>query len=179
MITLVKFIRNKLETAPPNNRVITKTLGKTGVLSWEHIENQEQIPKPDEFWYVRIVKEVGANTPKGVFLLAPIEKVKDPDRTDGDSGIIHMIPGTYVEKKNGNTILLYPKILYYPEKLAPHWICSLQMKRRLMEKSRDGDTFAVNSVVVVFDSAEEWVKEDLVKKDTGPKLSEIKEESST
>lgn len=176
MITLVKFIRNKLETAPPNNRVITKTLGKTGVLSWEHIESQNQIPNPDEFWYVRIVKEVGASTSKGVFLLAPIEKVRDPDRAGGESGIIHMIPGTYVEKRNGNTILLYPKILYYPEKLAPHWICSLQMKRRLMEKNRDGDVFSINSVIVVFDGAEEWVKEDLVKKDRDSKPVEMKEE---
>jgi len=159
MITLVKFIRNKLEDAPPNNQIITKTLGKTGVLSWEHIKSPEQIPEAEEFWYVYIVKEVGAGTSRGVFLLEPLRKVELPHETSKEQGIIHMIPGTYTIEQVGNVILLHPKILDYPDDLGPNWICSLSMKKKLMDKHRQGGDYQVNSIVVVFDRTSEWPQE--------------------
>ena len=161
MITLVKFIRNKLEDAPPNNKIITKTLGKTGVLSWEHIKAPEQIPEAEEFWYVYIVKEVGAGTPRGVFLLEPLRKVELPHETSKEKGIIHMIPGTYTIEQVGNVLLLHPKILNYPDDLGPNWICSLSMKKKLMDRHRKDGHYQVNSIVVVFDKATDWLKEEL------------------
>jgi len=159
MITLVKFIRNKIEDVPPNNQIITKTLGKTGVLSWEHIKNPEQIPQADEFWYVYIVKEVGAGTPRGVFLLEPLRKLESLQTTGKDQGIIHMIPGTYTIELVDNVLLLHPKILNYPDDLGPNWICSLSMKKKLMEKHRQGTDYRVNSIVVVFDRTSDWPRE--------------------
>lgn len=164
MITLVKFIRNKLEDAPPNNQTITKTLGKTGVLSWEHIKSPEQIPKAEEFWYVYIVKEVGAGTPRGVFLLEPLRQVELPHETSKENGIIHMIPGTYTIERVDNVILLHPKILDYPDELGPNWICSLSMKKKLMQKHREDDNYGVNSIVVVFDKTSDWPREELPEK---------------
>jgi len=158
LITLVKFMKNRQEDAPPNNKVISKTLGKTGVLSWEHIEDQSQAPQPEEFWYVEIVAEKGAGGPRGVFVLRPIEKVPSKN-ANGDPDIIHMIPGTYTTERCGNTILLHPKILEYPEKLGPNWICSLTMRRKLMYKYREGDHHTINSIIVVFDGVSDWPKE--------------------
>jgi hypothetical protein len=176
MITLVKFITNKLEDAPPNNKVITKTLGKTGVLSWEHIENPHQVPKAEEFWYVEIVKEKGAGTPRGVFLLKPIQQIHST-KDDGSPDIVHMIPGTYTSKLEGNTILLHPKILHYPDQLGPNWICSLTMKRRLMSKYRRGDDYQVNSIIVVFDHTTTWPKEALASKKSLPVPEERRDDS--
>lgn len=176
MITLVKFINNKLENAPPNNKVITKTLGKTGVLAWEHIDGPHHIPKAEEFWYVEIVKEKGAGTPKGVFLLKPIQRIQ-AGKENGNPDIVHMIPGTYTSELDGNTILLHPKILHYPEQLGPNWICSLTMKRRLMSKYRQGSSYKVNSIIVVFDGATNWPKEDLPTKNNLPKAEEMGNDS--
>jgi len=161
MITLVKFIKNKQEDAPPNNKVISKTLGKTGVLSWEHIEGDQPIPQAEEFWYVDIVKEKGAGTPKGVFMLKPIEKISNTNGNPSDPSIVHMIPGTYKTERVNNTILLHPKILNDDGKLGPNWICSLTMRRKLMNKYKSGESYQVNSIIVVFDGKMSWVKEDL------------------
>ncbi len=162
MITLVKFIRNPREDSSPNNMFITRTLGKTGVLSWDHIDDASSTPRAEEFWYVRIVKEVGAGTARGVFLLEPIGRV-----TSGGTGgnkLSHIIPGTYKTKTVGNTMLLHPKILHYPESLGPHWICSLTMKKKLMSELHNGE-YVINSVIVVFDGEHDWPKEGYPVKD--------------
>jgi len=176
MITLVKFINNKLENAPPNNKVITKTLGKTGVLAWEHIEGPNEIPKAEEFWYVEIIKEKGAGSPRGVFLLKPLKRI-EATKDDGSPDIVHMIPGTYTSDLDGNTILLHPKIVHYPEQLGPKWICSLTMKRRLMSKYRQGNSYKVNSIIVVFDGSTNWPKEDLATKKDLPETEERSNDS--
>lgn len=172
MITLVKFIKNKQDDAPPNNKVISRTLGKTGVLSWEHITSDELIPQAEEFWYVEVLKEIGAGTPKGVFILRPIQKVSQKTKGDGPD-ITHMIPGTYTSEVRGNTILLYPKILNYPDSLGPNWICSLVLRRKLMNKYREGNTYKVNSIIVVFDGATTWDREEIVKKSSVPERRDV------
>jgi hypothetical protein len=160
MITLVKFMKNRQEDAPPNNKVISKTLGKTGVLSWEHINGQDEVPQAEEFWYVEIVKEKGSGTSRGVFMLRPIQKVPEKAK-DGEPDIIHMIPGTYTTERQENTILLHPKILNYPEGLGPNWICSLTMRRKIMSKYKENGQYTVNSIIVVFDGATDWPREEL------------------
>jgi len=157
MITLVKFIRNPRQDASPNNQFITRTLGKTGVLSWDHIEDASGIPGAEEFWYVRIVKEVGSGTPRGVFLLEPIAKVNVEE--SGKNQLSHVIPGTYKTETIGNTMLLHPKILHYPDSLGPHWICSLTMKKKLMKERREDGGYKINSVIIVFDGDKNWPKE--------------------
>ena len=75
MITLVKFHLNKSATAARNNYIITKTLGKTGVLDWDRVRKHKRLPKDEEFWFVEIVKERGAGTKNGLFVLDPVKKV--------------------------------------------------------------------------------------------------------
>jgi len=78
-----------------------------------------------------------------------------------------MIPGTYTIELVDNVILLHPKILNYPDDLGPNWICSLSMKKKLMDKHRHGSDYRVNSIIVVFDRTNEWPRED-----TAPKSRE-------
>jgi hypothetical protein len=174
MITLVKFIKNKQEDAPPNNRVISKTLGKTGVLSWEHIDGNAVTPQAEEFWYVEIMKEKGAGTSKGVFMLRPVRKVAD--NKTGEPDIVHMIPGTYRTERLGNTILLHPKILNGGnDGYGPNWICSLTMRRKIMNKYKVGNDYQINSIIVVFDQNSEWCREDL----SGNSLQELQTSERT
>ena len=154
---MVKFITNKKIPHSNENPIISKTIGKTGVVSWEHVQQHNRIPKAEEFWYVEVVQEKGAGTPQGPFVLNPLEKV--PINQDGAPDIIHMIPGTYKIEQVANTLLLHPDELWYPERLGPNWICGLNIKKNLMSKYRQGDHFLINSIIVVFDRTNTWEHE--------------------
>lgn len=162
MITMVKFIVNKKEVEGGNNPVITKTLGKTGVVHWGTATKAKLLPKEEEFWFVKILREKGAGTPKGLFVLEPLEKVKLSQRFIGDPDIIHMIPGTYTSDLVGNTLLLHPNVTWYPERLGPNWICGLSIKKSLMQKYHQDGKYLVNSLIVVFDRTNDWPREELL-----------------
>jgi hypothetical protein len=161
MITLVKFIVNKRETEGGNNPVITKTLGKTGVVHWSTATRKKLMPKEEEFWFVNIMKEKGAGTPHGLFVLEPLERVRLSQRTVGEPDIIHMIPGTYDLERVDNVLLLHPHTNWYPERLGPNWICGLSIRKSLFQRYRTDDTYNVNSIVVVFDRTSNWPREAL------------------
>jgi len=160
MITLVKFHLNKAENAARNNHIITKTLGKAGVIDWERVRKHKRLPKDEEFWFVEIVKERGAGTKSGLFVLDPIEKV-DSVLRDGEErpDIIRMIPGTYTTKKVDNTVLLYPQFTWFPERLGPNWVCGLTIRRAIKKEYYENDSYLVNSIIVVMDGTEDWPKE--------------------
>lgn len=160
MITLVKFIRNPLEAASANS-IITKTLGKTGVIDRSYPPDAKQ-PKEEEFWYVELARERGAGSARGLFVLRPIQKIGvAPNSTNNDPDIVHLIPGGFDSVKQGNVILVYPKKLYQ-DKLGPNWICSIEMKKNLMAKHREGNDYKVNSVIIVYDGSSDWEKEELM-----------------
>lgn len=162
MITLVKFIRNPIESASANNAIITKTLGKTGVVGREYSGTGVPQPKEGEFWYVEVVKERGPGSSRGLFVLKPIQKVGSvPNSAEQDPDIVHLIPGGFDSVRKDNVILVYPKKLF-ANRLGPNWICSIEMKKNLMEKHKEGDSYKVNGVVIVFDGADDWEKEGLV-----------------
>lgn len=167
MITLVKFITNKREVEGGNNPVITKTLGKTGVVHWSTATQKKLIPKEEEFWFVRILKEKGAGTPHGLFVLEPLERVRMSHKFIGDPDIVHMIPGTYDIEQLGNTLLLHPHTTWYPERLGPNWVCNLSAKKSLYQKYYIDGRYQVNSLIVVFDRAHDWPKEELRMDDSG------------
>lgn len=157
MITLVKFHENKRPDAAKTNKVITKTLGKTGVLDWEKVEEHGRVPKDEEFWFVEVVLEKGAGTPRGLFVLNPLEQIGTLD--SGKPDIVRMIPGTYKTEKVGNTVLLHPSQLY-EGRLGPNWICSLSVRKTIMEKYKLSGKYTVNSVIVVFDGTNDWNREE-------------------
>lgn len=108
--TVVKFILNTNYDTRNQNRIITKTLGKFGVVDTDY---QGPCPNHDEFWLCKIVKEIKAGTPKGCIVLTPIMKL---DR----NCIKSLIPNTglsteyvengicYVTPSNPNNYYLIP-----------------------------------------------------------------------
>lgn len=140
---------------------MTKTLGKVGVLDWERVKKHKRLPKDEEFWFVEIVKERGAGTPQGLFILDPIEKVENIKVGDEEKPeIIRMIPGTYQTKRKGNTVLLYPQFTWYPKKLGPNWICGLTIRKVIKQQYQEEEgEYPINTVIVVMDGTEDWPKE--------------------
>ncbi len=160
MITLVKFHLNKATNAARNNYIVTKTMGKTGVLDWERVRKHKRLPKDEEFWFVEIVKERGAGTQSGLFVLDPIEKVSTIVKDGAERpDIIRMIPGTYTSKKKGNTLLLYPQFTWHPKKLGPNWVCGLTIRKAIKQEYYEDGNYSVNSIIVVMDGTDDWPKE--------------------
>ena len=169
MITLVKFFTNKREPEGGNNPVITRTLGKTGVVHWSLATQKKLLPKAEEFWFVRILKEKGARTPHGLFVLEPLERVRMSHKFIGEPDIVHMIPGTYDIAQVDNTLLLHPHTTWYPERYGPAWVCNLSVKKSLYQKYCKDGAYQVNSLIVVFDRATDWPKEEIRMDGSGPK----------
>lgn len=81
LYSVVKLIDN---TSPvSSNRLVTMTLGKYGFISSDY---SGPSPKHDEFWLVRIDREIKANSLKGCFVLTPVRQV---DRQD----LFSLMPG--------------------------------------------------------------------------------------
>lgn len=72
IFTVVKFIVNSNFDEKNQNRILTKTLGKFGVVDTDY---NGPCPNHDEFWLVKIVKEIKVNSPKGCIVLTPIMKL--------------------------------------------------------------------------------------------------------
>jgi hypothetical protein len=150
MLTLVKFIDNY--TPESRNKIITRTLGKLGVVDGGTLSRLAEKPKPREFWYCDIIKETGAGSAKGVFVLSPLRKIKVATIDGFETvDVVHLVPGMFDAVKEQNVMLIYPKTA------GPNWIMSNVLRQHLM--GRDKTTYAINSVVVVFDKAKDWPKE--------------------
>jgi len=113
-LTLVKFHANT-ERPFSKNRLITKTLGKHGVVSSDY---KGQAPNEEEFWLCGFQKEVTKSTPcSGLFILKPLHYV--------DRSWISYIPFGYynIEQENG--------ILYViPKDKDMYWMMSMADRRR-------------------------------------------------
>lgn len=152
MLTLVKYIQN---TNPrSNNAIITRTLGKIGALHRESMAQMQRKPKPDEWWYSEVVRETGAGTERGLWVLKPVKQVQRIER-DGfrDPDINYLVSNLYTPRRVGNVLLLYPK------HKGPNWICSNSMRGHLIRHPRTAGSYRINSIVVVFDDAEDWPRQ--------------------
>jgi hypothetical protein len=149
MLTLVKFIDNYDKAS--TNRIVSKTLGKLGVVDGGTLARMTDKPRQKEFWYCELLKETGAGTPKGVFVLSPVRKIASAV-IDGFNtiDIVHLVPGMFDTVKSDNVILVYPKTK------GPNWILSNVLRQHLMR--RDKEAYDINAVVVVFDDAKTWNK---------------------
>lgn len=152
MLILAKFIHN--DNPRSTNVLITRTLGKFGVLHRESIEQMQQKPRANEWWYCEIVKETGAGTDRGCWVLKPIKRVEMVEKHGfRDNDITYLFPNMYTAQRQGNVLLLYPK------RMGPNWICPSSMRQHLMRQHRNASTYKVNTVMVVFDQDTDWTKE--------------------
>lgn len=136
--------------------LITRTLGKIGVLDRAFVMAMRgRRPQANEWWYCEAVRETGAGTERGLWVLKPLQWVERTERQGFlENDIAYLFPGAYDIHRAGNTLLVYPK------RVGPNWIISNPMRRHLMRKYRQAEAgYEVNSVVVVFDHAVEWPKE--------------------
>lgn len=150
MITLVKFIRNRLSHT--DNYLITRTLGKVGVVKKELFGVMDPRPRHDEFWFAEILSEVRPNESKGCWILRPIRPIGTVTRKGGFSepDIVRLIPGTFDVERRGNTLYIYPHAANSEK--GPNWILDVEVRRQLLHRFRAADgSFEVNSVIVVFD----------------------------
>lgn len=161
MITLVKFFQNPQVQDSTHNKLITKTLGKIGVLHGLATQQSGLQPQHEEFWFVKILKEKGAGTPQGVFILEPLEKVKLSQRFVGDPDIVHMIPGTYQVEQQKNVLLLHPAVSWFPDRLGPNWVVGQSIKQELMRFHNQDGVYRLSSIIVVFDRTHDWIQEPL------------------
>jgi len=152
MLVLAKFIQN--DNPRSTNLLITRTLGKFGVLHRESVAKMPQKPRANEWWYCAVVKETGAGTERGCWVLAPQEKIGTVER-DGfrEPNFTYLLPNMYTTALKDNVLLLYPK------HKGPNWVCSNGMRKHLMHRHRSAGAYQVNTVAVVFDEAADWPKE--------------------
>lgn len=150
MRTLVKFYENYTETS--TNRLVTRTLGKMGVVDRDFLATAKVKPAQGDWWYCDVVQEICAGLDRGVFILKPVEKLpvieQDGYRT---VDLLHLVPGLYTSQRQQNVMLLHPR---RPDR---HWIASSDLRHHIVARHilPDG-RYGINSVVVVFDGAEDW-----------------------
>lgn len=119
-ICIVKFHEN--QDTRNRNKIITRTLGKFGVVStaWYKDKRPDQHPQAGEFWKVKIIKEVGVGTEQGCFVLIPLEKtdVQDLDK---------LLPGFYRESFYHNVLIITPNKALN----GSNWILPLAIRKNI------------------------------------------------
>lgn len=105
LFTIVKFIDNPVPSSP--NRLVTKTIGKYGFVSSDY---EGPAPKHDEFWLVRIDREIKANSLQGCFVLTPVKPIDRQDISILVSGVGHY---SEYEEEGIRYILPVDKDKYY------------------------------------------------------------------
>ncbi len=152
MKVLCKFIENDKHDS--SNLLITKTFGKYGVLHREAVAAMQEKPWYNEWWYCDVVRETGAGTERGLWILKPLSKLGTIIR-DGfrDNDVAHLYAGCFTSKRVGNTLLLHPN------QEGPNWICPNALRQHLMRRYRRNGEYGINTVMVVFDQAETWSRE--------------------
>lgn len=110
-IVIVKFFSSNVKSYNP---LITRTLKKIGVLDKKYLN----IPKEDEFWKVKILKEICEGQNKGCFILEPLNLV-DPKT------IIKLVPGMYNQYEKDKVLFVIPKVPNH------NYILPLDIKKKL------------------------------------------------
>jgi len=149
MLTIAKYLFNRVESR--QNKLITRTLGKVGVIDpviYAHLETR---PNHDEFWFSEVLSELGKGTNKGVFILRPIKKVPTTFNNGlAEPAIVRLIPGTFSVEQREGTVYLYPATAN--GLLGPNWILDMDVRQYLSKKFTDHTgRCAFNSVIVVLD----------------------------
>lgn len=129
MEVIVKFFPNET-TKEGEAPLISRTLGKVAIVARAYMERarvnpkHHQMPGPQEFWRVLIIKELQKGQRAGCFLVQPMERV------DEDS-LLHLAPGMYVMEKRGGVLVVTPN----PEYQGRNCIMPLEFKHMYAAQS--------------------------------------------
>jgi len=128
LVTIVKFYfnNNRKMKSKFYNRLLTRTLGKVGVIDRKFDTDKVQ---SGEFWKVRIVGETCPGRNTGCFLLEPIEKVL-PD----NMGIV--LPGMYSEQRHKGLLIVHPNSNDH------NWMMGLKHRKAIQDIS-DREVYAI------------------------------------
>lgn len=119
--TVVKFHENTDEYSP--NRVLTRTLGKFGVVSSTYGGVK---PKPDEFWLVKVIDNKNPDQTKGCLILEPLKKL------DFTKDVGKLVWGMYSVEDVGPAIAL---IVPNPEFGKSYWQLPLDERKKFKNKA--------------------------------------------
>lgn len=126
-IVIAKFHEN--QDRANRNEIITRTFGKFGVIStaWYNDKRPDQVPKAQEFWRVKILKEVNAGQRSGCFVLEPLKKL-----AGGAADLDKLLPGFYRESFSNGILIVTPKSYLKSEGDKPkNWILPLAIKKEV------------------------------------------------
>ena len=133
--TVVKFFTNvqqqsagTIEGKPKiHNHLITRTLGKLGVIDSKWEPGEGGIPKDGEFWLVEIMRETSPARAQGVFVLSPIRPIET-------SEVQRLAPGMYDEENEQGTVIVTPNL-----REDFYWMLPLSLRKAMTN---------VNAVIV-------------------------------
>ena len=126
--TVVKFYVNPRNNT--NNKVITRTLLKIGIVDskWMEDKPEEEQPKDGELWRVKIIREVEPGKSHGCFLLHPLKKVEE---------LNPLLYGMYDEEEVEGVLLIHPH--NFTEEI-PHqeinWMLPIKTKHEIKENNK-------------------------------------------
>jgi len=109
--TVVKFFNNVQHPSGGtiggkpkiHNHLITRTLGKLGVIDSKWDPEGGPTPEDGEFWLVEILKETSPAKAQGVFILSPIRPVETNE-------VQRLAPGMYDEEDKEGTVIITPRL---------------------------------------------------------------------
>ena len=113
-IVIVKLFANTLAHERTLNELITRTLGKIGVIDRHY--RKGTIPVAGEFWKCEITKDADPGRSSGCFILEPLESI-------APESLFKLLPGMYSERVESGTLIVTP---YDPDN---NTILPLELKR--------------------------------------------------
>jgi hypothetical protein len=123
---IVKFHENK--DTDNRNQIITRSLGKFGVIAtaWYENKRDDEVPHAGEFWKVRILKEIGVGQRNGCFVLTPMNQVHVED-------LEKLIPGMYEESFYNGIVIVTPSsgVLRAKGKTGGNFILPLAIRKKI------------------------------------------------
>lgn len=133
--TVVKFFSNVQSPSSGTingkpkiyNHLITRTLGKLGVIDSKWNPGDEDIPKDGQFWLVEIVRETSPAKAQGVFVLLPVRQIET-------SEVQRLAPGMYDEESEQGTVIITPNL-----REDFYWMLPLSLRKAMTN---------VNAVIV-------------------------------
>lgn len=122
VLALAKFHHN--QDLDSSNKMITRTLGKFGIISKTYTGEQ---PKEDEFWIVKIVNNIRPEEHQGCFIVEPLKKIEYVTQVG------KLVNGMYEEVPCENNTIVYVKPLEKFENYV--WQLTLEDRKRYNGKS--------------------------------------------
>jgi len=127
--TLIKFIPRLIHDDTQRKRrpastfpfpVCSRTLGKVALIETKWVPpSGAEIPKPDEFWRVLLIKDTRPGRPTGTWIVRPLYKVEISDTQ-------RLVPPFFESEQRGS--VLYATPINNP---AGNWFLPLNLKRSL------------------------------------------------